>query len=231
MGQVHRKENQQAHRLAYAGCHCSPANSHLESKDEHRLQNDVQKDTAAHANHGKPGPSLGAQQDVQHKGPAHHRRGYQNVVGKVFRIGQDGVGCPQEPHQLRLEKDSQPHHHNSASQGGKEGCGGKAVRLLVFSLPQPAGNQTAGPHPQHKAHRLNHGHDGKDNSHRCTGTGSQLGYKEHIRQPVHGGHQHGDDSGNSHPRHKPGNRRCQHVGEVLMLLPVSFGGVHALNVG
>lgn len=212
----------EADTLAEEGCDGGAAGFQAKGEDKDWVERDVEHPAEREPHHRENRPPLGAQEVVEDKGAAHHRRAQQDVLGVVPGVGEDGGRRAEEVHQRVEEQKAQNRQKEPEGKGGEERGGAHLVGLVVLLLPQQPRNQAAGPHSQHEADGLDQRHQRKDDPDRPGRAGAELGDKVGVGHIVDGVCQHADDSRNRHRNDQPRDRRFDH----LLILALLAGCVH-----
>jgi len=160
------------------------------------IQRDVQHAAGDQTDHGEAGLALVAQDVVHHKAGHHQRCRDQDGPRVGARVRQDGLGAAQQHHEVGQgsEADSgkdQAEGQRCEEAGGREPGGS----LGVLAAEAPA-DDAARAVAQHKAQRLNDGHQAGNDPHRAGRAGGDLADEEGVSQVI--------DAGDEHTQ----NRRC-----------------------
>ena len=105
-------------------------------------------------------------------------------------MGQNGFGTAQQHHEVRQGGKADHRQHYAKGQRGKKAGRGKAGGGVGILTAQAAADDGAGAVPQHKAQRLNDGHQAGNDTHRAGSAGGDAPYKKGIGQIVDAGDQH-----------------------------------------
>ena len=105
-------------------------------------------------------------------------------------MGQNGFGTAQQHHKVRQGGKADHRQHYAKGQRRKKAGGSKAGGGVGILTAQAAADDGAGAVPQHKAQRLNDGHQAGNDTHRAGSAGGDAPYKKGIGQIVDAGDQH-----------------------------------------
>ena len=189
----------------------------MEPEDEQRVQRDVQKAAGGEAHHGKRRLALEPQKVVHGKAGAHQRRSQQNEAGVILRIGQNGGGGAQRPHQRVQKQKAQNADHRAAPEREEERRAGKAVGAFGVLLAQKAAQGAARAHADHKAERLKDRHQAEHHAHRPRGAGgADLAHKKGVGQIIDRADQHAGDGGRRQCEDQFGDRGLGHALELYI---------------
>ena len=105
-------------------------------------------------------------------------------------MGQNGLGAAQQHHKVRQGGKAGHRQHYAKGQRRKKAGGSKAGGGVGILTAQAAADDGAGAVPQHKAKRLNNGHQAGNDAYRAGSTGGDLAHKKGVGQIVNAGDQH-----------------------------------------
>ena len=105
-------------------------------------------------------------------------------------MGQNSIGAAQQHHKVRQGGKAGHRQHYAKGQCRKKAGGSKAGGGVGILTAQAAADDGAGAVPQHKAKRLNNGHQAGNDTHRTGSAGGDAPYKKGIGQIVDAGDQH-----------------------------------------
>ena len=188
--QEHGQQDAEADALAQGGGNTGPGSAQPEHEHEQRVQRDVQHAAGDQTDHGKTGFALIAQDVVHHQAGDHQRGGNKDGPRVGAGVGQDGLGAAQQHHEVGQGAKARHGQHHAKHQsrekaGGRKPGGGGGV-----AAAQAAADDGAGPVAQHKAQRLDDGHQAGNNAHGTGRTGGDLAHKKGVGQIVNAGDQH-----------------------------------------
>ena len=188
--QEHGQQDAEADALAQGGGDTGPGGAQPEHEHEQRVQRDVQHAAGDQTDHGKAGFALIAQDVVHHQAGDHQRGGNEDGPRVGAGVGQDGLGAAQQHHEVGQGAKARHGQHHAKHQsrekaGGRKPGGGGGV-----AAAQAAADDGAGPVAQHKAQRLDDGHQAGNNAHGTGRTGGDLAHKKGVGQIVDAGDQH-----------------------------------------
>ena len=125
-------------------------------------------------------------------------------------MGQNGFGTAQQHHKVRQGGKADHRQHYAKGQRRKKAGGSKAGGGVGILTAQAAADDGAGAVPQHKAQRLNDGHQAGNDTHRAGSAGGDAPYKKGIGQIVDAGDQHTQNRGRGKAEDQPGDRSLGH---------------------
>lgn len=117
-------EDRGADALAQQGGDGRSGDAQIQPEDENGVQKDIEHPADPQTDHRAVGLALPAQQIIQRKGQAHHRRAPQDVGGILKGIGVYGLGGPQDPdeplqgQQPRQSQQASAHQRRDHRAGG-----------------------------------------------------------------------------------------------------------------
>ncbi len=129
------KKDGEPRRLAREGGNSRPGDSHAESKDQKGVQHDIQDAAGHHADHGKRGPTLGAQVAVQDGRSTQDGSARKNKPGVAFCIGGNGGGCAQKADKPIQKQKSRRPNHRPCHQSRKKRSGSRFFGQSGFLFP------------------------------------------------------------------------------------------------
>ena len=125
-------------------------------------------------------------------------------------MGQNGFGTAQQHHEVRQGGKTDHGQHYAKGQRRKKAGGSKAGGGVGILTAQAAADDGAGAVPQHKAQRLNNGHQAGNDAHRAGSAGGDAPHKKGIGQIVDAGDQHTQNRGRGKAEDQPGDRGLGH---------------------
>ena len=216
---VREDQNRKADYLGNSGRQGCTGNTHIQPKDEDRIQNTVQNTAKAHAHHAESGAAFGTQALVHHKAGSHKGSGIQHIGGIVHRILLTGGGSTQKPHHGKNKKVTENHQQRTDAKSGKEGCRQNLTCLFILPFPQKPGNIAVGAHRQQRAAHHDQLIQRCVDADRGGGIGAQRTDKVSICQRIDGVDQKSNDGRNRHFGNEAGNRFVQqHVPALALAL-------------
>ena len=188
--QEHIQQNAKADGLAEGGGDTGTGSAQPQPEHEQRVQCNVQQSAGDQPDHGKVRLALIPQDVVHHQTGDHQRCGKQDGPGVGTGMGQNGFGTAQQHHEVRQGGKTDHRQHYAKGQRSKKAGGSKAGGGVGILTAQAAADDGAGAVPQHKAQRLNDGHQAGNDTHRAGSAGGDAPYKKGIGQIVDAGDQH-----------------------------------------
>ena len=212
--QKHGQQDAKADALAQGRGKARAAGAHAEPEDEHRVQRDVQQAACDQADHGKAGLALVAEDVVHHQAGDHHRRSAQDGPRIGAGVGQDRLGAAQQHHEIGQGGKAAQGQNDAESQRREKAGGGKFCGGVGILAAQAAADDAAGTVAQHKAQRLDDGHQAGDHAYRARCAGGQLPYEKGISQVVDAGDEHAEDGGGRKAQDELRHRGLGHFAEL-----------------
>ena len=205
------QQQAEADKLADDGRPARAGNPQIHTKNQNRIQRNIQHCAADDADHGIAGASLKTQLVIQHQRSSHPRRAQQNDPQIILGIGEDGLGGAQKIRK-RLQKDlTEDADHNAGCQSGEKSGGSHVGCFLIVFLTQLPGDVIAAALTEEEAHSLDNGHHGENHTH-GTGSGIAVEFADEIGigHIVEGRDQHTDDAGDSQLADQSAHRGLGH---------------------
>ena len=213
--QEHGQQDAKADGLAEGGGDARTGGAEAEAEHEDGVQHDVQHAAGDQADHGKAGLALIAQDVVHHKAGDHQRGRDKDGPCIGAGVGQDGGRAAQQHHEAGQGRKADDGQHHADGQCRKKAGGSKTGGGLGVAAAQAAADDGAGPVAQHKAQRLENGHQAGNDAHRTGCAGGDLAHKKGVGQIVDAGDEHAQYRGSRQAQDQFRDGGLRHFAELL----------------
>ena len=183
------QHEQTAAQLAENGGQRRTGNTHVQHKDEHRIQQNVQHRAQHHRLHALFGKAL-ADDELVHTG-GKQRKGRAQQIHRVIGhgVGQGGFACAKQKQGLLPCGQRQRHKHHRKTAEQQKAVGKNSFGSVLIARAHADAHQRRATHTHQKGDRSDHGHDRPADARTCQRQLTHLGNVSDVH-PVHHAVQH-----------------------------------------
>ena len=212
-----------AHDLAQNGGHRRAQNTHVQHKDEHRVQYNVGQGPGGLGDHGVHRLSCGLQQPLISDGQkqAQGTHGTAKNVGRPLLHNLHDIGLGQE--ECPGAENADNRKDQIAAHRQKNAVGRRQIHPLLVLLPQTLAQQGIDTHAGTGGHGDHQVLNREGQADGVEGVLTEPGHEHAVHHVVQGLDQHGDHDGQRHAQQQPVHR--QHTHFVLPCTAVSLNSL------